>query len=71
MAAPLAPRKTLWEQEVIEKLDAIIAVLGTGGSKQLLELIEDHLRYLRVSDMRQHGQVGDPANLPPAYIDQP
>ena len=70
MADPLAPRKTQYEQEVLAKLDTIIAGQGSNNSA-VLALIEDHLRYLRVSEMRQHGTVNDPANLPPAYVDQP
>lgn len=70
MADPLGPRKTQFETEVLAKLDTIIANQG-GSNAAVLALIEDHLRYLRVSEMRQHGTVTDPANLPPATVEQP
>lgn len=73
MAPALGPKLTLFEQAVLDKLDAILA--GQGGPPQdytaILAIIEDHLRYLRVTEMRRFGQVGDPENLPPAWQEQP
>lgn len=74
MAAPLGPRLSQFEQQVLSKIDQIIAGQGGGPPVDytaILATIEDHLRYLRLTDMRRFGQVGDPAVLPPATVDQP
>jgi len=70
MAAPLGPRLSLFEQEVLTKLDTIIANQG-GSNAAVLALMEDHLRYMRLTDMRRFGMVNDPAALPPATVEQP
>lgn len=75
MAPPLDHRKTQFELEVLSKLDSILAAVNTAGGNPAiiaaLSVIEDHMRYMRISDMRRYGQVGDPAALPPAFDEQP
>lgn len=70
MADPLGPRLTLFEQQVLAKLDTIIANQGASNGP-VLAAMEDHLRYLRLTDMRRFGLVTDPAALPPATVEQP